>query len=232
MGLSSAAHVFLLLSPRQASSLLIHWPTLCPPSKVKGTCSPRKASLPVLKVPAVLAGQGLGGGGDPLGVYSLLRCLLGPDVLRCQLLLHTSSPRRNHKPLEQLSFSTHAGARPSPAHAQACTPCFGGLMRVAQASYRAALSPLPQCGARRGMASMFPLGSSASLPVVESGMHSAQLPRSAPPPRGVPRAWQEALPSLIVWGFTAVAKNLVLALPPSDSTSLLEVHLLLAYFGC
>lgn len=79
---------------------------------------------------------------------------------------------------------------------------------------------------------MFPLGLSASLPVVESGMHSAQLPRSAPPPRGVPRAWQEALPSLIVWGFTAVAKNLVLALPPSDSTSLLEVHLLLAYFGC
>lgn len=130
MGLSSAAHVFLLLSPRQASSLLIHWPTLCPPSKVKGTCSPRKASLPVLKVPAVLAGQGLGGGGDPLGVYSLLRCLLGPDVLRCQLLLHTSSPRRNHKPLEQLSFSTHAGARPSPAHAQACTPRFGGLMCV------------------------------------------------------------------------------------------------------
>ena len=53
-------------------------------------------------------------------------------------------------------------------------------------------------------------------------MHSTQLPQPCPPPRGVLSKRLARSTPLQVWGFTHVAKNLVLALPPSDSTSLLE----------
>ena len=106
---------------------------------------------------------------------------------------------------------------------------FGGLACIAQASYQVTLYPLLQCDPRLdGEGSS--LGSSASLPISEGHMHSTQFPPPCPPPRGVLSKRLARSTPLQVWGFTHIAKNLVLALPPSDSASLLEDGLLFALF--